>query len=203
MIKVWTSNEKGDDKLIAFANNTIYKGYPKTEQETIEMARDLQSVISQHTKLMEIPVAYCTEIRQQEGKKCIEVIYGKNVEELQIKDDFNRSQLFDYFKKNIPSAELAVEKYKPLRAGKKPMIAFFVVLGLFLWTLFYAIQGESGTIYYMEDSYFSLTGIAVGLASIGVTKVIILFSSLLAIALFAFIKKAKNPPVFNRLIIKK
>lgn len=38
MIKVWTSNEKGDDKLIAFDNNTIYKGYPKTEQETIEIA---------------------------------------------------------------------------------------------------------------------------------------------------------------------
>lgn len=36
-MQVWTSKEKADDKIIAFANQTVYKGNPKID--------DVESVV--------------------------------------------------------------------------------------------------------------------------------------------------------------
>ena len=35
MVEIITSNEKGNDRLIAFVDGTIYKANPKTDQEQI------------------------------------------------------------------------------------------------------------------------------------------------------------------------
>lgn len=204
MLRVWTSNEKGSDKLIAFANNTIYKANPKSAEATEELAKEMKSGKLDNLALWWIQTFKCTEIRLQDGKTYIELLQGKEtVEELRIKDEYTRYQVYDYFKTNIFNSESSIDKWTAMRAGKKPMIAFFVALGLFLWTLFYAIEAQSGKVYYMKDSYFNLTGIVLGIASLGLVNVIFLFSSLLCIALFAFIRKAKNPPTMNRIIIKK
>ena len=205
MIEVWTSNEKGNDKLIAFANNTIYKANPKTDEETDSLARGLKSESFDSTKLWEIKTIHCKEIRLEEGKPYIEIFWNKDGEEqLRITDEYKRHKVFEFIKVNTPNSEFSIDKWNAFRAGRKPMIAFFIVLGLFLWTLFYAIEAQSGTVYYIESGrYNSLTGIVLGLASMGLSNVIVLFSSLLAVALFAFIRKARNPPTMNTIVIKK
>jgi hypothetical protein len=43
MTEVLVSNEKGNDKLMAFVNGTIYKANPKTDQETDILASGLNS----------------------------------------------------------------------------------------------------------------------------------------------------------------
>ncbi|HEV8282810.1 MAG TPA: hypothetical protein VGQ09_00795 [Chitinophagaceae bacterium] len=203
MIEILTSNEKGNDKLIAFVNGTIYKANPKTDQETDILASGLKAGSFDTTKLWEIKTRNCKEIRLQDGKPYIEIFWGRDGEEqLRITDEYKKYKLFESIKSNTPNANCRIEKWNVFRAGKKPMIAFFIVLALFLWTLYYAIQAQRGYVYYLEDGrYFSLTGIILGIASLGLVKVFFLFSVLLGIALFAFIQKARKPPVMNRIII--
>ncbi len=203
MIEILISNEKVNDKLIAFGNGIIYKANPKTDQETDVLASSLRSGSFDSTKLWDIKVSHCKEIRLQEGKPYIEVFWGKDGEEqLRITDDYKRQKFFDLMKAGTPNAVYAVEKWNVFRAGRKPLIAFFIVLGIFLWALYYAIQAQKGYVYYIEDGrYNSITGIVLAIASLGLNRVILIFSILLGIALFAFIKKAKNPPLMNRIMI--
>ena len=202
MTEILTSNEKGNDKVIAFINDTIYKANPKTDQETDILASGLRSGSFDSTKVWDIKVSHCNEIRLQDGKPFIEIFWDRGGEEqLVISDAYKRYMFFDLIKANAPNARCTTEKWNAFRAGRKPLIAFFVVLGLFLWTLYYAIQAQKGYVYYIENGrYGSLTGIVLAIASLGLNRVIAICSALLCIALFAFIKKAKNPPVMNRII---
>jgi hypothetical protein len=205
MVEVWTNSQKNNDKLIGFGNNIIYKANPKTDEETEELARGLRSGSFDKSKIWDINTKNCKEIRLQEGKACIEIFWGKDGEEqLRITDEYMRYQIFEKIKSNTTHATFKIEKWNAIRAGRKPMIAFFVLAGLFCWTLYYAIQAQSGVVYYIESGrYASITGIVLGLASMGLKNVITLFSVLLGISLFAFWSKAKNPPVMNRIIITK
>jgi hypothetical protein len=205
MTEVWTSNEKGNDKLIAFIDGVIYKANPKTDEETDEMAKAIKLGSFDARKLWEIKTRNCKEIRLQDGKPYIEIYWGKDGEEqLRITDEYKRYRIFECIKVNTPDGSFTTDKWSPFRAGRKPMIAFFVVLGLFLWTLFYAVQAESGKVYYLENGHYnSLTGIVLIIASLGLVNVIIIFSFLLGIAAFAFIRKVKNPAAVSRIVINK
>jgi hypothetical protein len=205
MIEVWTNDQRGNDKLIGFGNGIIYKANPKTSDETETLARSMRAGSFDTTKVWDINTKNCKEIRLQDGKPYIEILWGKDGEEqLKITDEYLRYKIFDHIKANTPHATCTVEKWNAFRAGKKPLIAFGILLGLFAWTLFYAIEAERGVVYYIESGrYDSLTGIVLGIASLGLAKVITIFCCLLAIALIAFIKKARNLPIMNRLLITK
>lgn len=47
---IWTSTTKGDDKIIAYFNNTIYKGNPKDS--------DLKTVITELENQKSIPASF-------------------------------------------------------------------------------------------------------------------------------------------------
>ncbi|MFI5129368.1 MAG: hypothetical protein ACHQFX_05225 [Chitinophagales bacterium] len=204
MIEVWTHSEPGNDKLIGFGNNIIYKANPRTEQETEILAKGLKAGSYDSTKIWDISTKNCREIRLQDGKPYIEIFWGKEGEEqLRVADEYLRYKIFDRIRAGTPNAVYTVEKWNAFRAGKKPLIAMVVILALFAWTMFYAVEAQSGTVYYIENGrYDSLTGIVLGIASLGLIKVVTIFSCLLGIALFAFIRKAKKPPTMHRIVIR-
>jgi len=199
-MKIWTSNEKGNDKIILFTNEIIYKGNPKEEEiEKILFELEVQGVISKN--LVGFPLSYFQEINLQEGKTFIELSFAKDSSEhLKINDEMKKMEIFNYLKENIPNSKYSLEKPSFLQAAKKPLIAGIVVIIFFMATLYFAVELESGNQYYIEgDKYNSITGIVLALAQMGVTNVIILFGSLFLTALSSFIIKGKNPPVINRL----
>jgi hypothetical protein len=201
MTEIWTSSEKGNDSLIAFIDGTIYKGNFKTFEETDDMAKAIKAGSFDSRRLWEIRTRNCKEIRLQDGNPFIEIFFGKEGEEqLRITDEYNRNKVFEFIKANTPNAVVKTEKWNAFRAGRKPMIAFFVVLGFFLWTLYYVIEAQNGTVYYIENgSYFSLTGIVLGIASLGLAKVVIIFSVLSGLAVFSFVRKTRKPPIMTRI----
>lgn len=203
MAKVWTSYAKDDDKIIAFANNAIYKGNPQKEDDIVSLSLDLKSGPVQSGKLFEIPVSYLREIRLRDEKPFIEIYFGHSDEEqLRVTDKAKREEIFNYLRVAIPNAETKTEKYSRLKAGRKPLIAFFVVLAIFVLTLFFAIEGES--IHFIKNgNYDTVTAIVIAVASIGVSNVILLFSLLLVLAGISFFMKAKNPPVVHRMVINR
>lgn len=199
-MKVWKGNENTDDKIIAVDTIIIYKCNPPN-LEIDHYVSDFNNGIIPQKHVTGIPLNYIREIVQQEGKNYISLVMGKDVEEhLKISDDLLKQEIWNFFKSNIPNATLFTEQYSKLKAGKKPLIAAAVVLGLFLWTLPYAIGIDNGYEYEIPNGhYFSLTGIVLVIASFGLTKVITLFSVLLIIALTSFYFKIKNPPVIHKI----
>lgn len=195
---IWTSTTKGDDKIIAYLNNTIYKGNPK-ESDLKTVINELESQKTIPDSLMSIPHSYLREVNLEEGNNCIEVLFGSDsTEHLTIHDTDKRNEIFEFLKTNIPRSSNYVDHYSKMRAGKKPLIAILFITALFLWTLNIALGIESGNQYEVVGGHYnSMAGIVIALASFGVAKVILIFGSFLIIALFGFIQKTKKPKIIN------
>lgn len=140
----------------------------------------------------------------QAEKKHIELLFGKDsTEELNITDEQQRRRIFEYFKTNIPGSIYSNVKPTALMAGKKPLIAFIVITASFVWTLYIALGIESGNDYDVSGQrYNSIAGIVLSIASIGVKKVILVFGTLMLIALLSFIKKVRNPAVVEKISLR-
>ena len=200
-MKIWTSNDKGDDKIIALVDQRICKGNPVDVDSAafeLEMQRGMPKGIDG------FPFSYIKQINLYQGKKYIELLFGKDsTEHLRISNETKRREIFDHFKTNIPGAVFSHEKFSPLRAGKKPLIAFVVVLAIFIWTLSIAVGIESGNDYDVSgQQYRSLAGIVLAMAAWGVKNVVLVFGTLLAIAIISFIRKAKHPPVIDKITLR-
>jgi len=202
-MKIWTSVEKGDDKVIALLNDSIYKANPPVN-EIEAYVFDIKRQNTPSKKSFKIPLHYISAISLQQSKKYIEVIFKGDYEHLKVKDDKIRSEIFEFFKQNIPGATHTVVRISKFQTAKKPLIAMAVVCGLFLWCLYIAIGMESGNEYDVTGQhYHSIAGIVLLIASIGVSKIILLFGSLLLIASTSFIKKYRNPIIKDTLLIKR
>ena len=169
-MKFWTSIQKHDDKIIAFANETIYKANPRVN-DIDKYILDLKTQNISYPQFLGIPLHYVTQINQQENKKYIEVMFRGDTEHLKIENDNQRNEIFEFFKQNIPGANYTVIKQSKIQAIKAPLIAIAVILSIFLWSLFITIGSENGNEYDIAgERYHSFAGIALILASLGVTK---------------------------------
>lgn len=198
MNKTWISREKGDDKLIGIANEVIYKVNPKMDEISDYAERIKQNKISQD--ILSIPFSYIKSIQHQEGKKYIQVFFGHESEEhLRIKDTTKRFEVFKHFKENIPSIAYEREEYSALKAGRKPLIALIILSLLFAWTLYLAIQISMGYDYEIVGNRDSIIGLVLGIAYLGIMKVILIFGSLITLGLWSMIRKMKNRPIVHAL----
>lgn len=195
---IWTSTTKGDDKIIAFFNNTIYKGNPK-EADLKAVVTELENQKTIPVSLMSIPRSYLKEVNLEDGRNYIEILFSADsTEHLKINDKNRRNEIFEFLKNNIPQSNSYVDHYSKMRAGKKPLIAMGFLCVLFFWTYNVAYGMENGSQYGVTgDHYNSTAGIVVGLASLGVAKVILIFGSFLTIALIGFLLKIRKPKVIN------
>jgi hypothetical protein len=78
-----------------------------------------------------------------------------------------------------------------------------VIAGLFFWTFTIALGIESGNEYEVAGSYRSIAGIVLALAGMGIEKMILIFGSLITIAIIAFLRKFNNPPTIHCLQVKR
>lgn len=195
MIKIWTSEERSNDRIIALVDTTLYKCNPAIE-EMSNYTQSLNMKIIPDKKTLGIPLGYIKVFRYQEGKKYIQVFFGKDSEEhFRITDDKTRKEIFMHFQQLVPNITPYTHKYTFLQAGKKPLIALLVTSLLFAWTLYLAMGMEAGNQYDVAGQhYHSFAGVVLILANLGVGNVITIFGTLMAIALFAFITKVRNPP---------
>ena len=201
-MKIWKNEEKKDDKIIAYFNQTIYKGNPGPgEIDNCIFELQMQKIPN---GFFSIPLHYISQINLQDGKEYIEVLFKGSTEHLKIKDSKIRNEVFDYFKENIPGAVYSIDKYSKLRAGKQNLVAMLVVIILSVWSLYYATSMEAGNEYDVSGGHYnSIAGIILLIASLGVNKIILISVSLLVIIIIAFIRKIKNPPVIERIQVRK
>ena len=99
-MKFWTSIQKHDDKIIAFANETIYKANPRVN-DIDKYILDLKTQNISYPQFLGIPLHYVTQINQQENKKYIEVMFRGDTEHLKIENDNQRNEIFEFFKQSV------------------------------------------------------------------------------------------------------
>jgi len=202
-MKIWSSFEKGDDKIVAYLNGTIYRGYPTIDEiDAIVFNFKMQEIPTKN--FTAIPSHYLKQISLDEGTNYIEILFGsESIEHLRIKDTVKKKEIFDYLKSNIPKARFYIGKYSKIRAGKKPLIAICIITLIFLWTFYIADGIENGIEYGVTgDHKNSLAGIVLGLASLGTKYNALLFGTFFVIALLAFIQKIKKPKIVQRIQVR-
>jgi hypothetical protein len=69
-MQIWKNDEKGDDKIVAFFNQSIYKANPKST-EVDNYISELRINTIPATKSLEIPLNYLKEITMEEGKNIL------------------------------------------------------------------------------------------------------------------------------------
>jgi hypothetical protein len=202
-MNIWRSDNKGDDKIIAYINETIYKCNPK-ESEIENVFYNLKNNIPPTNNFTSVPLSYLKEIHLEESKNYIEILFGgDSTEQLKINDSLVKAEIFDFFRTNIPRTKFSIDKYSKLRAGKKPLIAMFVVLAICLWTFYISNGIEEGGEYKVVGSQRSVASIVLMLASLGTKNVLLIFVSLFGIALTSFILKTKNPKVVRKIVVQR
>lgn len=200
MDNVWVSETDGDDKIIAIDAEYVYKCSPRQPRLSSELI-DPQ-FIEETKNYYRIPVSYIKKIVLKENKKYIQVFFGKDSEErLRILDPEKRKEIFDFLRQYFPDAKYSTYTPTLIDIGKKPGIAVLILVILYLWSLVYVAQIHTGGKILYSNSF--LENLTIGLASLGLVKMTLIFLMALSIPCVSiFIKNRKKSPV-HVLILKK
>ena len=200
-MNVWKSIEKGDSKIIAYLNNTIYKGNPK-ESELESIFRKLKTGDTQNLNLFEINQSVLKEVRLDERKECIQIFFGQtSYEELKVKNKETRNEIYKYLSENIPNSKKITKHYSKIESGKKALYAFFVILIFFIWSSYLALDIENGAEYEVSGSGHSIAGIVLGIGLLGINTILFIFIPLLIISILSFFINTRKPKIVHKTIV--
>lgn len=201
-MKIWMSDEENDRFVIIFYESIIYWGKPKKDEiEDIKHNLNMGIIPKNITG---IPLSYIKQIRKDNSKTYIEVLYNKDSSEhLRVKNKIIKNEIFEYFKLNINNSGFFIDHYSKIRIGRKPLIAMLVVTAIFLWSYNIASGIENGNDYKIVGSYRSLASVVLMIAALGTKNVCMIFGCLFAISLTSFILKIRKPKMVEKIIINR
>ncbi|WP_162897299.1 hypothetical protein [Aquimarina sp. BL5] len=170
----------------------IYKGNPKES--------DLNRINSETTDvtilkdMFSIPYVYIKKIENQNGKRYIKIFFAKDSEEeLYIDDETIKNEVFEFIKTDHVDFTYSSELPSFVKYTKAQLFALVSITGIFIWSLYLAIQIESGIEYELVGGRRpGIAGVILVIANLGTFKIIIGYLILLAIAIFALIKKIRS-----------
>jgi hypothetical protein len=191
MHKIWKIKESKSNKLILIKDNSIYKGNPK--ENDLNRVNAETTDISFLKDLLSIPYSYIKKVENQSGKNYIKIFFGKDSEEELYIDNQNiKNEVFEFIKTDNPNLKYSAEIPSVLNYAKAQLFALLFVTGIFVWSIYLAIQIESGIEYEIVGGRPGITGIVLAIANLGVFKIIIGYIVLLGIIILALIKRLKS-----------
>ncbi|WP_411767594.1 hypothetical protein [Winogradskyella sp. A3E31] len=191
MQKFWKIKGSKSNKLIYIKDKTIYKGNPK--QEELNKLNAETSNLSFLENLFSIPYSYIKRIENQSGKNEIKIFYGSGSEdELIVKNRVIKQEIFGFLKSDLPNFNYSSKIPSILNYGKAQFFALLFMTGIFVWSLYLAIQIQNGAEYEIIGSGRSITGVVLFLANFGIIKNIIGYIVILFIIIISLVKKLKS-----------
>ncbi|WP_024769101.1 hypothetical protein [Aquimarina macrocephali] len=195
MNKLWKLSESKYDKLIFIKNQTIYKGNLDPEKiNKFNLNVETSSNIEIEKELFSIPYKYIKKIINQKGIKHIKIFFGKDSEEeLNVEDEKIKNFIFHFLKDDIKGLKYKSELPTFLNYCKAQIFALLILTGVFLWSMYYAIEIANGTIFELRGGgRLGLGGLVFILASLGKTKLILGYSLFIGITLLSLFRKLKS-----------
>jgi hypothetical protein len=192
MQKFWKIRGSKSNKLIFIKDETIYKGNPK--QEELDRLTPESTNLSFLKNIFSIPYSYIIRIENQIGKNEIKIFYGKDSEdELIVTDESTKNEIFEFIKQDNPNFKYSSELPSVFKYAKAQLFALLFLTGIFLWSLYLAIQMESGVEYEIVGGRGpGIAGIVLIIANLGVVKIVIGFVALLTVILIGLTKRLKS-----------
>ena len=192
MNKIWKFKESKSNKLILIRDKTIFKGNPNEN--------DLNRLNSETTELtflkdlFSIPYSYIKKIENQKGKTYIKIFFGNNSEEeLNIENENVKNEIFEFLKSENPKLKYTAEIPSVISYAKAQLFALLSLTIIFIWSLYLAFQIESGVEYeIVGGGNPGIKGIVLVLANLGSLKIIIGYTILLGLTIFALSKRLKS-----------
>jgi hypothetical protein len=192
MNKLWKLKESKSNKLILIREKVIYKGNPKID--------DLNRVNSETTDfsflkdLFSIPYSYIKQIENQKSKNYIKIFFGKDSEEeLYIDNENIKNEVFEFIKSENLNLKYSAEIPSIVNYVKAQLLALLILTGIFIWSLYLAIQIESGVEYELVGhGNPGITGVVLLIANLGSLKIIIGYIFLLVLTIFTLKNKLKS-----------
>jgi hypothetical protein len=190
MIKFWNIKKKRNIDIILVNETSVFKG--KIKNEELNHFSKLIENKKIPENLFEIPFSYIKKIQSQENKNYIKIYFGKESEEELICENENlKKEIFNYLKENISTLSYSKEIPSIFKYAKPQLFSILFTLGVFLWSLYYAVQIESGVVYELKGTA-GLGAIIYSIGLLGVFKVVLLFLLLIGISVYSLIKKIQS-----------
>ena len=190
MIKFWKIQKKKNIEVILVNETSIFKGKIKPEELNHFTKQLEKEIISKN--FFEIPFNYIKKIENQENKNELKIYFGKESEEEIICDDIPlKKEIFNYLKDHISELNYSKETPTIIQYAKPQLFSILFTLGVFLWSLYYAIQIENGILYELKGTA-GISSIMYSIGLLGVFKVVLLFLLLIGISVYSLIKKTQS-----------
>jgi hypothetical protein len=192
MHKIWKLKESKSNKVILIQNKIIYKGNPK--ENDLNRVNLETSDFTFLKDLFSIPYSYIKQIENQSGKNYIKIFFGNDSEEeLYIDSEIIKKEIFEFLKSDNQNLKYSIEIPTVINYAKAQLFALLSISGIFIWSLYLAIQIESGIEYELVGGGNpGITGIVLAIANFGSFTIIIGYLILLGITIFALTKKLKS-----------
>lgn len=183
MQRIWKLNDSKSNKLIIIKDKSIYKGNPN--ENDFNRVNFETTDLSFLKNLFSIPYSYINKIENQKGKNYIKIFFGNDSEEeLFIDNESIKNEVFEFIKTNAPNLKYSSKVPSVLNYVKAQLFAIVFMTAIFIWSLYLALQIESGVVYELVGGRPGLTGIVLAIANLGSVKVISGYLIFLAIVTF-------------------
>lgn len=190
MDKIWKPTGKKSDKLIIIHNNRVCKGSPSADIMNRLMIESEEAKNEVLQSLHGIPYDYIHEVINQKGVNHIRLVLGKDLEEeLFVEDETVKDEIFEYLKSELSTFHYTSEMPNTFTYVRPKIIGIVVLTAIFLWAAYFAIQMEQG---YEYEAARGITGIAIGLGTFGIVKLLIGYIAILGLTIFLLVKKLKT-----------
>lgn len=191
MNKIWKPSEPKSDKLIIIQENCIYKGNPKPEE--LIKVNEQTTEVGSLSGMFSIPYSYIKKVINQQGKDQIKIYFGSDSEEeIHLKSERQKNEIFDFLKSDIPNLRFRTETPNAFKYAKPQFFAIIILTGIFIWAMYFAVQLANGYEYELVGGKGGIIGVILLLAHLGMTKLIVIYSVLIGIAGFSLLQRLKS-----------
>lgn len=201
--KVWYSPVQKGHNFILFNEQIFYKR--KVKLENVGRVKQELSQGKIDDQFFGLPIGYLRRVEYRDDDPELKISYGQDSEDtFDIPNQALRKEVFDYVKNNTTVEQTIVKKPSVLSRIKKPLIALFVVLGLFAFIYSWILDLNAGYVYELVPGRRGpgLVGISLALAQLGLVKNILIFSPLALIALYRIKINLDNDSEIHSLIYR-
>ncbi len=158
-------------RLIALSEHRLIYGLIKGYDKNHLLSNAKKGIFPED--IFSIPYSYIRSIENPEGKTYIRINYGQDSsEEIKTENEKVKDEVFYSLKTHFPTFTYSEQTPSIYRHGKPQFFAILILTGLFLWTLYLAINIEQGYEYEPQGSRVGIAGLALGMAQFGTTKIV-------------------------------
>ncbi|MEM9919377.1 MAG: hypothetical protein AAF990_14840 [Bacteroidota bacterium] len=201
--KYWINRKPKEHNFILYQDAVLYR--LKATKVNFSRIEDQVEHGHRSDQFIGLPISYLYSVEYREDDPNLRFTYNKDsTDEILISDAVIRKEIYDYLQEHTDTLKSEVKRPSVLRRIKKPLIALFVVMGIFAY-VYSIIDGMSQGYEYEvrgRRGGAGLGGIILVLAELGLTTNLLIFTPLMFAALFGIQRNYKNDSEIHRLTYK-